>query len=158
MSDICKADKKPLSPCCPICQETFALASMTSCCYTSFCYPCIRSWLQKHSETGSHASCPTCRAPLTLKELCPNPALDDMVEAFGLLQPERAKEMEAFRKMRAEDKASIGQIATQASMAATPSIQTPLNEPIGAVDIVVGSGADGCTTYAARSHTWSGYL
>lgn len=96
-----KVDAKPSRPSCPICQEAFALATTTPCCHRSFCYPCIRSWLQRRSAAGS---CPRCRAPVTLQELCPNPDLDDMVAAFGLLEPERARDLEAYRKMRAEDR------------------------------------------------------
>merc|ERR1719161_705736 len=105
-----KIDAKPPRPSCPICQECFALATTTPCCHRSFCYGCIRSWLQKHSTKGS---CPRCRAPVTLRDLRPNPDLDDMVAALGLLEPDRVKELEAFRKMRTDDGNESTQKRTQ---------------------------------------------
>jgi len=179
-SNTCNGDQRAPKPSCPICQETFALATTTPCCHRSFCYACIRSWLQRPSTK----SCPRCRAPVTLKDLRPNPDLDDMVAAFGLLDPERMKELEAVRKMRAEDKKgsmqhrgttsskSVERYVPTAPQTARSDTQSetcffcgdaghrigecprlrPACEPTGGTDVVASTGALGCSRCGVRGH------
>lgn len=110
---------------CPLCRDLFTSVVETPCCSQGYCHSCLVSLL---SSSGT-ATCPTCRAPLSLADCRPNNMIQRLVDELPAACPSPGCQVALTRGILQEHLTKCG-LARVACPNGAPSCGTVRTPPV----------------------------
>ena len=97
---------------CPLCRDFFTSVVETPCCSQGYCHSCLVSLLSSSSSSSggatTAATCPTCRAPLSLADCRPNNMIQRLVDELPARCPHTGCQVTLTRGILQEHLAKCG--------------------------------------------------